>query len=149
MGIWIWMITFNKRKKKTISEIFSDHGEIYFRKKESIYMKELLDGVKNYVISLGGGTPCLAGNMEAIKNADHTKSIYLKTGIKTLLDRLFSEKEHRPLIAHLKEKDDLEDFIRKHLFERSFYYNQADIIINTDDRQIDKILSDLKNKILS
>ena len=138
-----------QKEKKTISEIFSDHGEIYFRKKESIYMKELLDGVKNYVISLGGGTPCFAGNMEAIKNADHTKSIYLKTGIKTLLDRLFSEKEHRPLIAHLKEKDDLEDFIRKHLFERSFYYNQADIIINTDDRQIDKILSDLKDKILS
>ena len=138
-----------QKEKKTISEIFSDHGEIYFRKKESAYIKELLDGNKNYVISLGGGTPCFAGNMEAIKNADHTKSIYLKTGIKTLLDRLYEEKEHRPLIAHLKEKDDLEDFIRKHLFERSFYYNQADIIINTDDYPVDKILSDLKEKILS
>jgi len=48
------------QEKKSISQIFEDHGEIYFRKKEHLYLKEVLEKYKNSIISLGGGTPCFA-----------------------------------------------------------------------------------------
>ncbi|MBW1294564.1 shikimate kinase [Aquimarina litoralis] len=132
------------QEKKSIAQIFKDHGEIYFRKKESQYLKQLLETYTNHIISLGGGTPCFAGNMELIKNDATSKSIYLKTSLEELVNRLFTEKEHRPLIAHISSKEDLKDFIRKHLFERSFYYNQAEHMVSTDAKNVKEIALEIK-----
>ncbi|WP_281987137.1 shikimate kinase [Aquimarina aggregata] len=126
------------QEKNTISKIFEEKGEIYFRKQESRYLKEVLEKQNNSVISLGGGTPCFAGNLEIIKESEKAKSIYLKTSLDQLTKRLFAERDKRPLISHLSTVDLLNDFIRKHLFERSFYYNQADHNIITDDREPDQ-----------
>ena len=43
---------------KTITEIFKEKGEIYFRKIESKYLSEVIADKFNTVISLGGGTRC-------------------------------------------------------------------------------------------
>lgn len=133
------------QEKKSIKDIFSERGEIYFRKKESGYLKEVLDSNENIVISLGGGTPCFAGNLEMIKNKKGIHSIYLQTSLEELTKRLFSERNKRPLIAHLTSMDDLKDFIRKHLFERSFYYNQADHKIITDQKDAQTISKEIKS----
>lgn len=135
------------QEKKSINQIFEDKGEIYFRKKENQYLKEVLDTQINTIISLGGGTPCFAGNIELIKNTKNTKSVYLKTSLEELVKRLFLEKEKRPLIAHTASKDDLKDFIRKHLFERSFYYNQAEYVISTDDKTVEEIATEVQSTL--
>ena len=127
------------QEKKKISEIFTDKGEIYFRNKESLYLKVILEGSKNTIISLGGGTPCFAGNLENIKQDKNSKSVYLQTSLEELMLRLFAEREKRPLISHITSKDELNDFVRKHLFERSFYYNQADYKVITDKKGPDQI----------
>lgn len=129
-----------QQEGKTITEIFKNRGEIYFRKVESKYLKELISSKDNTIISLGGGTPCYGNNMEAIRSSNNTLSIYLKTSIAILSDRLILEKEKRPLISHLKDKDELIEFIGKHLFERSAYYSQSDIIINTDQKSLDEVV---------
>lgn len=49
------------REGKTVYDIFKNDGEIYFRKKETIYLKELIENRDNIIISLGGGTPCFSG----------------------------------------------------------------------------------------
>ncbi|MCR9182424.1 MAG: shikimate kinase [Flavobacteriaceae bacterium] len=136
------------KEKCSIPEIFKSKGEIYFRKMEASYLSELLFDPTIKILSLGGGTPCFGNNMERIKSASNTTSIYLSTSIKTLTERLFIEKESRPLISHLKSKKDLEDFIRKHLFERSFYYHQADIAIETDDKTTKEIVEEIRNCLL-
>ncbi|WP_378176747.1 shikimate kinase [Aquimarina sp. SS2-1] len=136
------------QEKKTINQIFEEKGEIYFRKKENEYLKELLDSKRNTIISLGGGTPCFAGNLELIKERKDAKSIYLKTSLQELVHRLFVEKNKRPLIAHLNSETDLKDFIRKHLFERSFYYNQAEYIISTDDKTVKEIVAEIRSVLL-
>jgi len=64
-----------------------------------------------------------------------------------LVDRLFIEKEKRPLIAHIDSKDDLKDFIRKHVFERAFYYNQAGYVISTDHKMPEKITEEIKETL--
>ena len=137
-----------QQEGKTITEIFKNRGEIYFRKVESKYLNELISSKDNTIISLGGGTPCYGNNMEAIKNSNDTISIYLKTSIAILSDRLFLEKDKRPLISHLEDKDELIEFIGKHLFERSAYYNQSDIIINTDQKSLEEVVEAIVARLI-
>ncbi len=121
-----------EQENSSISHIFETKGEIYFRKMESLYLKKLLDEKENVVLSLGGGTPCYGMNLKIINDSDNTISFYLKASIDTLSNRLLAEKNQRPLISHLENISELQEFIGKHLFERSFYYNRAQRIINVD-----------------
>lgn len=114
-----------------IPTIFSEKGEIYFRKLEAKILRETLESNQNCVVALGGGTPCYAQNMQAINAKQDAFSIYLQTDLPVLVERLLSELKSRPLIAHLKSKEDLTDFVRKHLFDRSPYYMEAKLKIKT------------------
>ncbi len=131
-----------KKENKTVSEIFQNKGEIYFRKKENEYLKELVEAEDNFVLSLGGGTPCYGNNMDLIKESKKTISFYLRASISTIINRLKSEKEQRPLVANLKN-DDLNEFVAKHLFERSYFYNQAKHTIAIDTKEIDEISNEI------
>ncbi|MCB0445146.1 MAG: AAA family ATPase [Gelidibacter sp.] len=129
-----------KKEVTTVSELFKSKGEIYFRKIESQYLKEVLQFNNNTVLALGGGTPCYGANMETILNHTNVKSVYLKASIPQLVERLEKEKSKRPLIAHLKSSEALVEFIGKHLFERSIFYNQSHVIISVDNKTIDDIV---------
>ena len=131
-----------EKESKTISTIFKEKGEIYFRKVEHQYLKEILNFNVSFVLSLGGGTPCYANNMDVIKNSD-TVSFYLQASIKTLVNRLLKEKNQRPLIATL-EDDKVDEFVAKHLFERNSFYQEADFTIKTDDTSTSEIVRELK-----
>jgi len=135
------------REGKAISDIFEFSGEIYFRKIESKYLKEVLDSKTNMVLSLGGGTPCYGDNMNLIKKNPKIISFYLKTNINTIVSRLENEKSKRPLVARFKSKDELQEFIGKHLFERNYFYNQANCIIKNDNVLIDDIVEDIVVKL--
>ena len=132
-----------EKEQLSVPEIFSMKGEIYFRKKEGQYLQELLDLNEDTVISLGGGTPCYGSNMTTILNSDNVKSIYLKASIPSLINRLKNEKIKRPLISHIKTNHELTEFIGKHLFERSPYYDQAHFKINTDNKSKEEIVEEI------
>ncbi len=131
-----------KMEQLTISQIFERRGEIYFRKIEHTYLKELL-GRNNIILSLGGGTPCYGSNMDAILNTEDAHSIYLKSSIPNLVNRLRSEKSQRPLISHLQTDEELTEFIGKHLFERSFYYSQSHQTLLTNGKTIEAITEEI------
>src|SRR5690606_8946216 len=105
------------KERKTVSEVFKDKGEIYFRKVESLLFRELLQKNENYILSLGGGTPCYANNHLLLQQED-VLSFYLKTPVPTLVERLKNEKQNRPLLAHLPDSE-LEEYLNKLLFDRS------------------------------
>ena len=132
----------SKREKRSISEIFKVEGEIYFRKIESLYLGEILNSKDSFILSLGGGTPCYSNNMELILNSD-ASSIYIKASIKTLVSRLIAEKNKRPLVADL-EDDKLIEFVAKHLFERRFFYEQASITVNSENKSIEEIITEIR-----
>ncbi|MGK0378625.1 shikimate kinase [Patiriisocius sp. Uisw_017] len=132
-----------KIEKNTISEIFEQKGEIYFRKKEFEVLKHIIATKKYFVLSLGGGTPCYSDVMDFLKEQEHCITIYLDTNNIVLTHRLFKEKEQRPLISHLETKELLNEFIRKHLFERAHYYNQAAIKIKVEEKTVDEILEEI------
>lgn len=130
-----------KQQQTSISQIFQDKGEIYFRKLEHTTLNSLLDQNTPMIISLGGGTPCYANNHLALLR-DDVNSVYLKASIQTLTQRLEKEKEHRPLITSHSE-DTLETFIAKHLFDRSYFYHQAKNIVNIDNKTVSEIVREI------
>ena len=135
-------------EQKSISEIFASKGELYFRKRENQVLQDVLEEPGSLIVSLGGGTPCYGNNLDMIKSTPGARMIYLKASVEFLTKRLFSEKEHRPVISHLNRKEDLEDFIRKHLFERGYYYLQSDQIINVEGKEVENIVDDILVKSL-
>lgn len=128
---------------KEISEIFDEKGELFFRKLETEVLKDVLEEGGSLVIALGGGTPCYGNNLDLIKQDGNSRTIYLKASVDYLTERLFLEKDSRPVISHLDQKEDLEDFIRKHLFERSYYYLQADHIVNVEGKTPESIAAEI------
>jgi len=117
----------------SILQLFSEKGEIYFRRKETETLIDILQSETSLVLSTGGGTPCYGSNMEKLLAHDEVIIIYLKASIKALTERLFNEKEKRPLIDHINTREDLQEFIGKHIFERAPVYERSQIIIDTSD----------------
>jgi shikimate kinase len=130
-----------QKTKLTINAIFEQRGEIYFRKLEHQAFVELLNSSERLIIGLGGGTPCYANNHELLIG-ENVASIYLKASIETLFARLSLNKSKRPLIAE-KSEDELKEFMAMHLFERSFYYNQAQYKVSVDDKTIDETVLEI------
>ncbi|MDO6597748.1 shikimate kinase [Oceanihabitans sp. 2_MG-2023] len=135
-----------KEENATISDVFSRKGEIYFRKMEHESLKKVIATNKKAVISLGGGTPCYANNMNLLLNTSNVKTIYLQVSIPNLVERVINETDKRPVISHLKTKEELMEFIGKHLFERLAYYSEAEFTIDankTENEIIESILMQL------
>ncbi len=127
------------KAEMTISQIFESFGEVYFRQLEHDVFVELLAAPENQIIGLGGGTPCYANNHELLKGEGIT-SIYLKASVETLFSRLTHNKSKRPIVAN-KTEDELKEFIAKHLFDRSYYYNQAEYKVSVDHQTIDETVA--------
>ena len=65
-------------EQQTISELFKQKGEIYFRKIEHKHLNTLLNSSEKTILSLGGGTPCYYDTMSLLKAQDDFKTIYLR-----------------------------------------------------------------------
>ncbi|CAD7800922.1 Shikimate kinase [Chryseobacterium aquaeductus] len=134
----------SRRNKLTIPEIFEKRGEIYFRKLEREILEEILATEENIVLSLGGGTPVYYNNMEIINH--NSKSVFLRTSINILIERISKQKEKRPLIAHISDEN-LPEFIAKHLFERNEFYSKAQFSISTDSKDPEEIMNEIIEKL--
>lgn len=131
-----------ERAGMSIKNIFEQKGEVFFRKLENQIFKELISSEEEMILSLGGGTPCYANNHELL-NGDGVTSFYLKASIETLYSRLLSIRDNRPLIAE-QEEEEMKEYIAKHLFDRSYYYNQATHIVPVDDKSPEEVAVEIK-----
>ena len=129
-------------EKKPVREIFELKGESYFRQIERKILLDIIGSSIPKIVSVGGGAPCYFTNMTDIVNSTH-QSIYFRASIDNLVDKLHNKNHKRPLISHLKSKIDLREFISKHLFERSFFYEKAGIKINVDNKSIPEIIGEI------
>ena len=132
-----------EKEQKSIKEIFEQKGEIYFRKIEHKYLKQFIKENESYVLSLGGGTPCYAGNLDLILHDKNNLSFYLRGSISTLFKRLTENKFKRPLINDLSDNQ-LTEYIAKHLFERSVFYDKATYKISIDDKEVQEIVTEIR-----
>ena len=130
----------------SVPNLFLEHGEIGFRKLEQTALDDLLSSTQASVLSLGGGTPCYANNMQSvIQSTPHT--FYISPSISTLCHRLYSEKDHRPMISHLTSEHELQEFIAKHIFERKYFYEQANHLLYIQDETPQELVDQIIEKL--
>ena len=115
-------------EEKTITEIFNEDGEAYFRKAEAKILKWFKEK-KKYVVATGGGTACFQENMDFMKKEGVV--IWLDESVEVLVKRLASSKSTRPLIADLTDQE-LANFLEQELVERHPYYKQAHYRLSSD-----------------
>lgn len=122
---------------ETIVEIFESQGEEQFRQREKEVLYIITESHDSFIMACGGGTPCYFNNIEYMNNNGAT--IWINTPLDILCRRLINEKEKRPLIKSLTEEE-LRGFIAKKFSDRKIYYGQAEIIINEDTVDLDKLI---------
>lgn len=126
-----------EQEGETISNLFSQKGEAYFRNVETEVLKSLI-AQNNTVISTGGGTPCHSGNMNYMLETGLT--IYLRLTPGELRNRLSESPGERPLIKDLSGPE-LLDFIKRKLTFREKWYNLAEITVEGINLDINLLLS--------
>ena len=119
-----WRI--EQRFRTKIADMFTKIGEDGFRRRERNMLHEVM-GMENVIVSVGGGTPCFFDNMEQMNASGRT--IYIQCKVDTLVERIMRSQNKRPIVAN-KTKEELTEFVAKHLAEREPFYLQAQEIIN-------------------
>ncbi len=127
-----------KQTKKSITELFENKGEAYFRKIEKKVLKKFCAEKENFVMALGGGTPCFYNNMELINQSG--VSIYINYNAGILASRLKNAKTIRPLVEG-KSEDELKLYIENTLLERAVFYKQSKFTINKDNIKVEDVLA--------
>jgi len=125
---------------KPINRIFAEDGEEYFRLLEKDTLHILTESHDSFVMATGGGTPCYFNNIEYMKKAGTT--VWINTPVELLFERLLNEKNNRPLIKELNDAQ-LKSFIIKKFSDRKIYYEQADLVVDEEDKSMDIILNKL------
>ncbi|MEY2409275.1 MAG: shikimate kinase [Verrucomicrobiota bacterium] len=120
-----------QRAGKSIPEIFAEQGEAAFRAMERQLVAEMIDW-RRKVISTGGGLAANAANLASLKQ--HALVVCLWASADGLWQRL-RHQSHRPL---LQGPDPLAT-IRDLLAERSPFYKQADVLVNTESRNLREV----------
>jgi shikimate kinase len=133
-------VEIEKETGYTITETIFNKGELYFRQLEKKKLEEIL-AKDNFVLSLGGGTPCYYDNIDEVNK--NSLSIYLQYGVAALMERLEGTQNQRPLISHLKGEA-LQEFIGKHLFERNPFYERSIVTIKAQCKSHEEILDEIK-----
>jgi shikimate kinase len=130
----------------SISQVFTEKGEIFFRKKEHEYLQKVLRDHDHLVLATGGGIPCYSGNMEFLLKQT-SNVFYLQVSVPELSSRLSMEKQHRPIISHISDES-LPEYIGKHLFERNPFYMRANHTIVCDGKSIEEVANEIKDHLV-
>jgi shikimate kinase len=136
-----------EKEKLSVVEIFETKGEQYFRNLEKEFLREL-SKKNNIIVSLGGGTITYQENLDMLKK--NGKIVYLKVSPNILYMRL-KNKTNRPLFRDLvlgeNSENDFMNRINEMLDKRKAYYEQADLIINTDFNPVGVTVDKIAKKI--
>lgn len=135
-------VLIEKEEGMTISRLFEEKGEPYFREKETETIRRLMEEPKGNIIATGGGLPMKEENARILKELGTV--IYLKAETETLVNRL-SGNNQRPLLKNgdLKEKVETMLAIRGPVYEEC-----ADLVLQTDQMSFYEIICQIE-KILN
>ncbi|MDH3004846.1 MAG: shikimate kinase [Candidatus Shikimatogenerans sp. JK-2022] len=136
----------NNLFKIDIKILLNKYGEYKFRILEKKILNFFLKKEKNksFILSVGGGTPCFLNNIYIMNNIAQT--IYLKTDIFTLYNRLIIDNKNRPLLKKYIFKKKLFFFIKKHIKKRENFYKKSKYIIKTKNMSFKQIALYIKEK---
>ena len=113
-----------KKENKSVSQIFEESGEEYFRQLERDAVKELAYK-KSVILAAGGGTLTFRENVDTLRNADN-KIILLDLPVAVVAQRLKGDTK-RPLLNRPDKEQVMRELYEKRL---PLYRSAADIVVN-------------------
>lgn len=123
-----------REQGKSISEIFAEQGEAYFRELETDLLRRMKQEPGIRIIATGGGLPMRKENRRLLHELGQV--IYLQLSPETVYERLKNDTS-RPLL----QGEDPLGKIQKLMSERAPVYEEtADIVINVDGNDMEKTL---------
>ena len=131
----------SEREGMSISDIFTEYGEEYFRNLETNLLIELQEK-QNTVISCGGGTPMRENNVLEMKK--NGKIVLLTASPETIYERV-KDNHDRPLLENNKNVAYITELMEQ---RRTKYEAAADIVIETDEKSDRLICEELMQKLL-
>ena len=123
------------RTGKTIADILVQDGEPAFRELERQIVLELSTKTKT-VISTGGGLPTNPDNLARLKS--YALVVCLWSSPDKIWNRVKNQ-THRPLL----HDPDPQKKIQELLAAREPFYKQADVLVNTDVRNVREVVQQL------
>lgn len=130
-----------REEKRSISDIFAEDGEAYFRDRETACLRKLLQENGGRILSVGGGLPVRKENRELLRELGQV--FYLRASAETIYERLKHDTT-RPLL----QGSDPREKIRALLGERdACYMDTADVVIDVDGKDFETILGEIEQSI--
>ena len=126
-----------QKEKMTISNMFAEKGEAYFRGKETEYLNSLFHELGSRVLSLGGGTPIREENRAIIKQLG--KVFYLKASPDTIYERVKHDTK-RPLLQCENPRERIEELLKE---RDPIYESVADIVICVDGKNMQEVVQEI------
>lgn len=131
-----------KKQGMTISEIFSEYGETYFRNLESNCLIEL-QKIKQAIVSCGGGIVLRPDNADHMKK--NGRIVLLTAEPMTILDRV-KDSTSRPILNNHMNVDYIKDLMDQ---RREKYLAVADVVVATDHKSTDEICDEIIAKLIA
>lgn len=128
-------VIIEQNEKRTVSEIFQNEGEKYFRNIERETIKKNFTN-KDLIISLGGGA--FEDQLTQELLLKNSTVIYLKTSPNVILERI-KNNTNRPLLKNQMTVEKIQSII----LQRQKNYALANITILTDNKNTDKIVEEI------
>ena len=128
-------VIIEQNEKRTVSEIFQNEGEKYFRNIERETIKKNFTN-KDLIISLGGGA--FEDQLTQELLLKNSTVIYLKTSPNVILERI-KNNTIRPLLKNQMTVEKIQSII----LQRQKNYALANITILTDNKNTDKIVEEI------
>lgn len=128
------------REGMSISDIFAEHGEEYFRNVETKLLLEI-QTQENKIVSCGGGVVLSKQNVEEMHKGGSI--VLLSAKPETILERV-KDDDSRPLLQGNKTVQFISEMMEK---RRTKYESAADIIIQTDNKQVVDICNEILKQI--
>lgn len=128
-------VIIEQNEKRTVSEIFQNEGEKYFRNIERETIKKIFTN-KDLIISLGGGA--FEDQLTQELLLKNSTVIYLKTSPNVILERI-KNNTNRPLLKNQMTVEKIQSII----LQRQKNYELANITILTDNKNTDKIVKEI------
>lgn len=126
-----------EREGKSISRIFSEEGEVYFRQLEETVLKELITNTSHALISTGGGMPLQKANVRLLRELGQV--FYLDVSEAGVWERV-KNSHNRPLLECENPRERIHELLT---LRQPIYQQAAHCRISTEGRSIAGIAEEI------
>lgn len=127
----------------SLSEIFLLYGQAGYRRYERRCLERILEKNERAVIATGGSIVSEPGTYELLLSSCF--AVWLKAAPEEHMARVIAQGDTRPMAGNDQAMEDL----RRILEGRAMLYGQADVIVDTEGKSVDKSLAELRRAVIA